>query len=200
MAEKHTLDTDSLDPFIRKRYYEDEKYRIEIDLFSSDSGFSFVVGMRVKEPHPEGAFPQKRITLEQHDDDGHDGVHVQIHYHAIDNAMKIGRIYVILDIDDDTDLLNTAEGFVYTLYEVFLASGPELAAISEKIFNVPRLADIQDKKIILTSKMRASLAQNMIQIKDQTKGEVRNIMPKDFAALLRSRAELVPLLGGIVSE
>jgi hypothetical protein len=40
----------------------------------------------------------------------------------------------------------------------------------------------------------------MIQIKDQAKGEVRNIMPKDFAALLRDRRELVPLLGGVVAK
>ena len=198
MTERPTLDVNSLDPYIKARNYEDDKYQIMIDLFSSATGFSFVVGMRVKEPHTEGAFPQKRITLEQHDGGGHEGVHIQIHYHAIDNAMKIGRIYVTLDIDDDTDLLNTAEGFVYTLYEIFLASGIEFAAISEHIFNVPNLADIQEKKIILTTKMRDSLAQNMIQIKDQAKGEVRNIMPKDFAALLEDRAELVPLLGGIV--
>lgn len=199
MAKKHTLDVSSLDPYIKARNYEDDKYQIGIDLFSSDTGFSFAVGMRVKEPHAEGAFPQKRITLEQHDGDGHEGVHVQIHYHAIENAMKIGRIYVTLDIDDDTDLLNTAEGFVYTLYEIFQASGPEFAEISNQIFNVPNLTDIQGKKAILTTKMKASLAQNMIQIKDQAKGEVRNIMPKDFASLLRDRRELVPLLGGVIA-
>ena len=200
MTEKPSLDANSLDSYIKCKEYDDDKYEIIIYLSSSDTGFAFVVGMRVKESHTEGAFPQKRITMEQHDGDGHDGVHVQIHYHAIDNAMKIGRIYVTLDIDDDTDLLNTAEGFVYTLYEIFLASGPEFTAISEQIFNVPHLAEIQDKKIILTTKMKASLAHNMIQIKDQAKGEVRNIMPKDFAALLQTREELVPLLGGVVAD
>jgi hypothetical protein len=28
MAEKHTLDASSLDPYIRTRYYEDERYQI----------------------------------------------------------------------------------------------------------------------------------------------------------------------------
>lgn len=200
MNEKPRLSTDLLDPYIKSRIYEDDKYSIRIDLASFDNSFSFVVGMRVKEPHYEGAYPQKRITMEQHDGAGHEGVHVQIHYHAIDNAMKIGKIYVTLDIKDDMDLLETAEGFVYTLYEIFLASGPELARISEEIFNVPLIAELEDKKPALIMKMRKSFEQNMIQIRDQAKDEIKMISPDDFAALLESRTELVPLLGGIVTE
>ncbi|MCK5024331.1 MAG: hypothetical protein KAR56_01795 [Thermoplasmata archaeon] len=200
MTEKPKLAADLLAPYIKSRVYEDDKYSIEIELVSSDNSFSFLVGMRVKEPHHGGAYPQKRISLEQHDKDGHEGVHVQIHYHAIENAMKIGKIYVTLDIKDDMDLLETAEGFVYTLYEIFLASGPKLISISEEIFNVPLITDLKDKKPVLIMKMKTSLAENMIQIRDQSRDEIRIISPDDFGVLLKSRSELVPLLGGIVSE
>ena len=200
MTEKPKLAAELLAPYIKSKLYEDDKYSIEIELVSSDNSFSFLIGMRVKEPHHAGAFPQKRISLEQHDEHGHEGVHVQIHYHAIENAMKIGKIYVTLDIKDDMDLLETAEGFVYTLYEIFLASGPELITISEEIFNVPLIAYLKDKKPVLIRKMKTSLAENMIQIRDQSRDDIRIISPDDFAALLKSRSELVPLLGGIVSE
>ncbi len=104
------------------------------------------------------------------------------------------------DIEDDEDLLNTAEGFIYTVYEIMKSSEPELSEIADEIFNIELIQTLEDKKYLLTEKLRASFAQKKIEVRDQSKEGIRILTPEDFAPLLESRTELVPLLGGIVTE
>ena len=57
--------------------------------------------------------------------------------------------------------------------------------------------DIKDKKHILVEKIRESLANRMIEIRDLS-GTVVLIEPEELRRLLKSRREFVPLLGPVL--
>ena len=127
MTKKPSLNTELLEPYILRMKHNTDKYNIEVKLASSGDHFSFTVGMELKEELIGQPLPQREIYLHQHDDEGHDGVHIQLRYHGVENDLNIGQIHISLDIEDDADLLRTAEGFIYTVYEIMKASEPELS-------------------------------------------------------------------------
>jgi len=201
MTDRPSLDTTLLEPYLKCMKHNSTKYNVTIKLASYGDHFSFTIGMDLKEEKIGQALPQREIYLHQHDGvRGHEGVHIQVRYHAIENDMNIGQIHISLDIEDDEDLLNTAEGFIYTVYEIMKSSEPELSEIADEIFNVELLPGLIDKKYLLSEKLRASYAQKKVEVRDQSKEGIRILTPEDFAPLLETRKELVPLLGGIVSE
>ena len=112
------LETVLLEPYIKRKHYSDHKYSIDISLYSSSTGHGFTVSLEVKEPYSRGAFPQRRISLEQHEREGHEGVHLQLRYHLLRNSLNIGKLYIQLDVANEQELLELSEGFIYTLYEI----------------------------------------------------------------------------------
>jgi len=120
MANPPRLPIELLFPYLRSNHYEDEKYSIRIDMFSDPVRLAFEIGMKVREPGYRGAYPQRRFSLERHSQRGHQGVHVQIDYHLVDNTMDIGKLYIFLEIADDVELIDAALGFLYTLFQIYL--------------------------------------------------------------------------------
>jgi len=197
MNDRLRLETDILKAYFNQTEYEDEKYSISIILRSGYEDYGFTVRMRIKEPHFEGAFPQGEVALEQHGSCGHEGVHIQIKYHLIENEMSIGKLYIVLDAHSDEELLEIAEGFVYTLHEMFSNFGPDIKLIVPKIFKIELMDEIAGKKAVLIEKIRESLEKRMIEIRDLS-GVPRFYRPEELRGLLESRMEFVPLLGPII--
>ena len=193
MSKTPILSVDLLRP-----YYQDEKYSIDIELFSDTDQIAFEVSMVCKEPTYESSFPQRRFSLERHKDEGHEGVHIQINYHLVDNDMKIGRLYIILEILEDEELLNISEGFVYTLYEILSGINSDLSEISDEIFNTSLFSRIISKKDFLINKINESLQHQQIMIRSVDRDESMILEGKDFLQLITSRRELTPLLGPLV--
>ena len=197
MNEKPRLETDILRAYFNNTNYQDEKYSISIRLISDTEHYGFEVSLEIKEPKIHGAFPQRRLALEQHTSTGHEGVHVQINYHLIGNDLDIGRLYIVIDSKSDKELLEIAEGFVYTLYEILSSFGPGLEKVLPELFKVELLEDIKDKKYLLLEKIRESLKNRVIEVRNLA-GEVTLIEPEDIRRLLKSRNELRPLLGSVI--
>jgi hypothetical protein len=137
------------------------------------------------------------LALEHHTEKGHEGVHIQINYHLIRNELNIGRLYIVIDCDTDKELLEIGEGFVYTLYEIIKSFGPDLENAISDLFKIEILKDIKDKKDILLEKIKESLENRVIEVRDLA-GDVTFIEPEDIRRLLKTRRELVPLLGTVV--
>ena len=164
-------------------------------MYSAGDLVAFNVGIKMAEPHHEGAYPQRRFSLERHLREGHEGVHVQIWYHMVDNAMNLGTLYIVLDVRTDEDLLEVAEGFVFTLYEILLAMGPEFGEISQELFYVDLLEELRPRKAVLTSKLSDSMRNRMVEVRRSDRKKPTFISGKELVGLLESRRELVPLLG-----
>ena len=179
-------------------HYQDDKYSIDIELFSDTDQIAFEVSMLCKEPHYSSAFPQRRFSLERHLDKGHEGVHIQINYHLVDNDLRIGRLYITMEIFEDEELLHISEGFIYTLYEILCKINPDLIEIAEEIFNTALFSRIIGKKELLISKINESLNQQRIMIRSIDRNESVVLEGKDFLQLVDKRKELVPLLGPLV--
>ncbi|MCK5772910.1 MAG: hypothetical protein KAH57_03910 [Thermoplasmata archaeon] len=199
MSDPPILSSDLLRPYFRNMHFSDEKYIVDIEIFSDSSQIAFEICLECKEPKLHGAFPQRRFSIERHTTSGHEGVHVQINYHLINNEMDIGRLYITLEIDTDEELLNVAEGFVYTLYEILRSINDDMEKIAEYIFCVEMLGRIIDKKRYLVEKMAESLKNNRIQISNSQKKTVTVMEGKDFIKLLEERKELIPLIGPLVN-
>ena len=197
MNERQRLETDILRAYFNNTRYEDQKYLIEITLIPDTEQSGFAVSVKIKEPDVHGAFPQRRVSFEQHLSGRHKGVHVQVNYHLIDNELNIGRLYIIIDIHNEKELLEIAEGFVYTLYEMFMQFGPDFEKIVPEIFRIELMDDISESKAVLIEKICESLRNRMIEVRDLT-GEVRLVEPEELRGLLKSRREFVPLLGPVV--
>jgi cyanate lyase len=193
MNERPTLDTDILRTYFNKTEYQDERYSISIKLISDVEHYGFEVSIEIKEPNTQGAYPQRRLALEQHSLTGHEGVHVQIKYHLIENDLNIGQLHIMIDCKNDEDLLEIGEGFVYTLYEIVSSFGSALENVIPELFKIELLEDIKDKKIILIEKIKESLENRVIEVRNLAK-EVTLIKPEDLRSLLKTRRELRPLL------
>ena len=192
------LSVDLLRPYFKNMHYRDDKYSIDIELFSDTNQIAFEVSMLCKEPHYTSAFPQRRFSLERHLDEGHEGVHLQINYHLVDNDMRIGKLYITMEIFEDEELLHISEGFIYTLYEILCRIDPDLTEIAEEIFNTTLFSRIIGKKELLISKIYESLNHQRIMIRSIDRNESIVLEGKDFLQLVNKRSELVPLLGPLV--
>ena len=199
MNEGPRLETDILRAYFNETRYRDDRYSIEITLISDVEQYGFEVSIESMEPHTHGAFPERRVALEQHLSGGHEGVHVQVNYHLIDNDLNIGRLYIVIDTKTDKELLEIAEGFVYTLYEILSSLGQNFKDVLPEIFKVELMDDIKDKKHILVEKIRESLENRMIEIRDLS-GTVVLVEPEELRRLLKSRREFVPLLGPVLNQ
>ena len=191
------LDTYLLKPYFKNLEYSDEKYSIEIVLLTDPGYYGFTVRMEIREPAFQGAYPQRKFSLEQHAGPGHKGPHLQINYHLVSNYMKIGKLYIHLDVDSDKEMLEISRGFVYTLYEILSTFGEEMQSLIEYIFEVEMLEEISDKKALLIEKVQESFSSHMVEIIDVEKGKQELFQPGEFEKLLRDRTELVPLLGEV---
>jgi hypothetical protein len=192
------LSVNLLRPYFKNMHYHDEKYTIDIELFSDTDQIAFEVSIECKEPTYSSSFPQRRFSLERHIDDGHEGVHIQINYHLVDNDMKIGRLYITLEINEDEELLKISEGFVYTLYEIINGINSDFEKITNEIFNTSLFSKIKDNKDLLIDKINESLLNQQILIKSIDRDELKILEGKDFLQLITKRKELIPLLGPLV--
>jgi hypothetical protein len=197
MNDNPTLETDILRVYFKETRYQDDKYIVEITLISGIDHYGFEVSIEVKQPDLGGAFPQRRVALEQHISGKHKGVHVQINYHLINNELNIGRLHIMIDTNNDKELLDISVGFVYTLYEMLKGFGPDFQEIFPKLFKVELLDGIKDKKIILMRKIKESFENRAVEIRNLA-GEIDLITVEEVRRLVRSRRELMPLLGSVL--
>jgi len=198
MVEPPRLSVDLLRPYFKNMSYSDDRYVIEISIFSDDSQLAFEVSLECKEPTSDGSFPQRRFSFERHDGKGHEGVHVQINYHLINNDLGIGKLYITLEIGSDEDLLQIGEGFIFALYETLNNFNEDLRDITEEIFNIELIQTIRGRKEILVNRMSDSLKKNRIMVSNSITKEIKIINGEDFIKLIEKRRELVPLLGPLV--
>lgn len=189
------LSIDLLRPIFKNLSYQDDRYSVIITLFSGEDQIAFEVSLESKEPSYKGSFPKRRYSLERHSGKGHDGVHVQINYHLIENRDKIGRLYMILEIENDEKLLEIAQGFVYTLREVLLEIDNDMTVVVEHLFNIDYLDTLGSRKTILMEELVKSLTSNRIHISDSFKKTSTIIQGKELMALIEDRKELRPLIG-----
>ena len=164
MSKTPILSVDLLRPYFKNMHYRDEKYTIDIELFSDTDQIAFEISIVCKEPTYSSSFPKRRFSLERHLDEGHEGVHIQINYHLVDNDMKIGRLYITLEIHDDGELLKISEGFVYTLYEIINGINSDFEEITNEIFNTSLISRIRGNKDLLIDKINESLQNQQIMI------------------------------------
>ena len=198
MSKTPILSVELLRPYFKNMHYQDEKYSIDIELFSDTDQIAFEVSMVCKEPTYKSSFPQRRFSLERHLDEGHEGVHIQINYHLVENDMKIGRLYITLEIHEDEELLQISKGFVYTLYEILSGINSDLAEITNEIFNISLFSRISNKKDLLINKINESLQNQQIMIRSIDRNETIILEGKDFLQLITKRQELTPLLGPLI--
>ena len=192
------LPVDILKIYFKNLKMDDGKRKVEINLRSDWPHIAFEVSVEVKEPSYEGAFPQRRISLERHEDHGHEGVHLQIWYHLVENKMDIGSLYIGINVNDNRNLEDIAEGFVFTIYEVLKEMGPEFKDIVDELFFIELVEEIKEKKSLLLEKIRESLEKRYIEIRREDDKKPILVDPEDIRILLRSRKELIPLLGPLV--
>jgi len=189
------LSTNTLRRYFKKMDASDGKHRVKVELLSEGEMVGFMVAVTVAQPWPEGAFPQQRLSLERHLKHGHKGVHLQIKYHLVNNELNIGTLYIILDTKGNEELSDLTGGFVYSVYEVLKAMGPEFETIVNDLFETDLVEDLKDKKGVLVEKMLLSLENKQIEIRDLDRGKNVQISAADISKLLRTRQELFPLLG-----
>ena len=59
------LPIELLDLYLKNKHYENDIYKIDIELISNYRGIAFEVSMEIKEEAFRGAFPQRRFSLER---------------------------------------------------------------------------------------------------------------------------------------
>ncbi len=178
--------------------YSDNRYSVSVTLFGDERQISFEVSLDCKEPSSGGSFPQRRYSLERHSGPGHEGVHVQINYHLIQNRNRIGKLYILLKIDSDEQLLDVAEGFIFTMREILLEFDEDMDKVVDHLFNMKYLDTLRNKKNILIERLSESLSMNRIQISNSMKQTSTIINSSDLIKLLEDRNELRPLIGPLM--
>ena len=198
MGDEPRLSTDLLKPYFKNMHYRDEIYQIDVYMFSKLDQIAFEVSLECKEPGFSGAFPQRRYSLERHSKIGHEGVHIQINYHLVDNDMKVGRLYIVLDVMNDEELLHVAEGFVVILYEILRGIDRSLKHAVEQIFNTAAVRRMRRRKELLLTKINESLQHQQIKIRSTEHDRIVVYKGKEFLELISERKELSPLLGPLI--
>ena len=197
-AEEQPLYTDRLETYFKSLSASRNKTRVQITLESDRKHTSFEVSLQSKEIDFKGAFPQRRLSLEKHAKVGHEGVHLQIHYHLIENSAEIGRLYILLDILDSEHLQDIAEGFIYALYELLDELGGDYRNIIDDLFFPELVSDLTEKKAILDAAIEDCFRSKGIEIRSYQTNESKLITPAEIEDLVRTRRELVPLIGKLV--
>lgn len=195
-----SLDVRLLEKYIKNYDVEYLGKKVQVDIISTYPHIAFRLALDTKEPTFGGAFPQRKFAFEKHLGPGHEGVHVQIWYHLVENELGVGAIYLILEVLDDHDLLELSEGFIFAAYETLMAMGPDFQIIAEKIFNVDTLEILADKKDVLIERMILSLADRKMEIRLSDKKEPFIAKKEDIELLLGSRKELVPMFGALTER
>lgn len=198
MIDPPRLSVDLLRPYFKNMSFLNDRYSIEISIFSDDNQLAFEVSLDCKEPTSIASYPRRRFSFERHDGKGHEGVHVQINYHLIDNDLGIGRLYITLEIFTDEDLLHIGEGFVYVLYEILNNFNDDLKDVTEEIFNIELIQTIRERKEIFVDRMVDSLRTNRILISHSISKEKKIMNGEDLKRLIEERRELVPLIGPLI--
>jgi len=192
MDKEPTIAMDLLRVYFKSEEVKTKDKHVKVKLNSEYPFMAFEVSINIKTPGTKGSYPQRRYALERHDEFGHEGIHLQIWYHQVASAMNIGRIYVSIDAHNNKDLRNIAEGFIYSLYETFLAMGEDYPEIAEELFYVEQVKDLKKKKGILIMKIKDSLERKLVEISRSDTKEPMLITPKQIRKMLESHGELVP--------
>ena len=200
MTNEPRLPMDLIRIYFKNTKITTDRYSVDVELYSYGDAVAFNVGIKMAEPHRDGAYPQRRFSLERHFREGHEGVHVQIWYHLVENTMNLGTLYIVLDVHNDGELLDVAEGFVFTLHEMLLSMGADFREIAWELFHTEMVEGLRSKKAVLTRKLSDSLNRRMIEVRRSDTKEATFISGKELIALLESRRELVPLLGPLAER
>ena len=174
--------------------------QVRINLESDREHTWFEVSLSSKERGFTGSFPQRRISLEKHKRIGHKGIHLQIHYHLIENTAEIGRLYIHLDIQDSVHLQDIAEGFIFALYELLEDLGGDYRDMIEDIFFPELVSELVEKKAVLQAAVEDGYSKKGIEIRSYQTNESRLITPEEIRELVRTRSELAPLIGNLAGR
>ena len=124
-------------------------------------------------------------------------MHVQIDYHLVDNAMDMGKLYIFLDVSDDMELIDTAQGFLYTLYQI-LSDLDTHGRFVPELINLKHIEDLSHKKDFFVRKLYESFKDRGITVRNLIKDETVVYTGKQIIELMKDRKELMPLLGPII--
>ena len=111
--------------------------------------------------------------------------------------MDIGKLYIFLDIADDMELIDTAQGFLYTLFQILSDIDVDNKIVPE-LFNVKHIENISAKKDILVHKVYNSFKDRGITIHNLEKDETVVYTGTEIIDFIENRRELAPLLGPII--
>jgi len=192
-----TFNVNLLKQYIRSASYDDGEVSVMIDMGSSRVVGGFWITLTASRPLTGGAFPPARFAFEDHGGFGHKGVHIQVNYHLMENELKIGRLYITLEVRGVHDLQSLSEGFIYTLREILIGMGSGFNQASSLIFREELLSDLTPQKTLLMDRIRESVEGDHIEIRDHTRG-IHQPTHENTMGLLRSRRELIPLLGPLI--
>ena len=200
MTQKPQISMDVLRTYIKERIAVQGETRIELDTFSDLKRFAFYLSIEMSRPRTKASYPQQRLSLERHiPGRGHQGVHLQIRYHKMDNPLKIGKMRVILEIENSTDLQQVAEGFLYTIYEVIGNLGDDLETARSKLFYEESILELKECKNIFIDRIRTSILERSIEIQ-RLDGEIVIIGQREIKGLISERKELTPIFGPVVEN
>ncbi len=158
-----------------------DRLSFQIAIYSSSIGFT-------------GSFPQTRISLERHSENiRHQGVHLQLSFHKIENPFHAGTLYIHLDIDDMNNLLDVSQGFLFATYEMLKKLGGNFVKIRDQLFHPEMIVDIYDKKQIFIEKVSKSIQVRPLEL-IKLDGSRVYISEAELEEFLEYRKELVPLL------
>ena len=189
-----------LEPYFQSMSHSDERYSVKVELSSDENRVTFKVQFEILEPGFTASFPQQEYILEKHRGRGHEGIHFQMKYHPVDEETGTARIYVIIEVESDEELLSIAQGFIYILYEIMSDMGEDMRSIAGKIFNLENVVTLKEKKGRTIAKISESFESRGIEVHDR-KGLVMVVRDNwELRRIVRARRELLPLLGPIISD
>lgn len=195
MNERAVIRVEELRQYIKKNKVTQGRYHVKLQINSDSQRIAFHIELKVREPDFFGSYPQQRISLERHKaGKGHEDVHLQIDYHKIENPLDIGTLYINLAVTDSRELKDLAEGFLYSIYEMFGSLPGEFPKIRDMLFHEDLIEDLKPKKRFFIGIVSDSMNERSIQI-ERLDGTVKRMGRSDMKRLLDARKELVPILG-----
>lgn len=169
--------------------------RIEVNIIYSKDRVNFEVSMTTTKWLLSGAYPKRRFSLERHvGRPGHKGVHLQLNYHMVENPKNIGSIHIGLDISSSEEMLDIAQGFLYSLYEMIGEMDEEFITIRDRMFREELIMDLASKKIFFDNKVNDCIKGKDIEIRS-IEGKTYHLTEKEFRSFIEETKELIPLFG-----
>lgn len=153
---------------------------------------NFTVRFKHHEHQEGGNIFQREISIEHHptEESRHDQPHLQFHIHGVNPGQKVGKLWLTLNLENDSEYERCIEGFFSVLADIAQNCRP---ALDDELLNKPEVKKLAKQRISLWQKTVDSLRTRGAEY-EFPDGHRETIYIDDIKRITSQDRTLVPLL------